>query len=544
MKEKTRKRIDLVIKIVLIIIIILLLLRNCTLLCCDKGCQNSDDVDVIEIQCENNVCVKTLKSIESLSFVQDKVSVKKGETTNLIVSIKPSGLLLSKLTWGSSDTSVVTVDANGVVKGIKTGTAIITVTSANGKTATCEVTVTEDTVLVEEIKLILDNKTIEAGDMTQISAIIEPANATNRDLIWTSSDSSIAVVNNRGVVKGIKPGTVTITAKTKDGKVVATTTITVNPKSPDQIESLSFAQDKVSVKKGETTNLIVTVKPSELSSSKLTWKSSDASIATVDANGVVTGIKPGKVTITVTSSNGKTATCEVTVTEDTVLVEEIILTPEEDTISVGSTTQVNAVIKPANATNRNLVWTCSDESKAIVDANGVVTGIKSGTVTITAKTEDGKVVATTAITIQDGEFEVYDANHTAVTWNGASNLNIFTKTAHTMEGKIAPESSNTYQFIIKNGTPYNLKYQIKFVEVNNYNINMKYKLKKDGTYLMDHYVKASELNVSDLLINSGESSTFDLEWKWISSSNDTNVGENPEASYGLKIEVDAEGTND
>ena len=113
-----------------------------------------------------------------------------------------------------------------------------------------------------------------------------------------------------------------------------------------------------------------------------------------------------------------------------------------------------------------------------------------------------------------------------------------------MEGRIAPESSNAYEFKVENNTAYNLKYQIEFIETNEYNINMKFKLKKNDTYIIDHYVKASELSVTDMPLNINDSDTYYLEWKWISSSNDTSIGQNPEAKYSLKIEIKAEGTND
>ena len=130
-----------------------------------------------------------------------------------------------------------------------------------------------------------------------------------------------------------------------------------------------------------------------------------------------------------------------------------------------------------------------------------------------------------------------------ITWDGAITAKIFTNSMYEFEDIIAPESSNTYQFVVKNGTEYQLKYEINFIETNNYNINMKYKLKKNDTYLIDHYVSASELNVSEMLLNSLENDTYYLEWKWISSSNDTEIGMTPDANYGLKIEVRAESTN-
>ena len=311
-----------------------------------------------------------------------------------------------------------------------------------------------------------------------------------------------------------------------------------------QIESLSFTQDEISVKKGETIRLIVMINPSELSGSKLTWKSSDSNIVSVDKNGVVKGINEGSAIITVTSSNGKTATCTIKVVKESVNVQKIKLTPVKTNIDIGSSTQVSAVIEPANATNRDLVWISSDTKIATVDKNGVVKGLKSGTVTITAKTKDGKVVANTTITVlYDEELSIFDDEHTPLTWHGANDLNIFSKTVHTMDGKIAPESSNVYQFTVKNSTKYNLKYRIKFIETNEYDINMQYKLKKNDTYIIDYYVRPNEINVSNMMLNSGENDTYYLEWKWISSSNDNSIGQNPEAKYGLKIEIEAEGTN-
>lgn len=546
-KDENNNTLDWIIKIILIIIIIFLLIHNCSLIKKNREYENSGgNIDIIEIGCDDNKCKPIPKEIESITFDDNKVSIKKGDSLKLIVSINPVELSSSKLTWKSSDESIVTVDEFGNIKGINNGKAIITVTTPNEKTATCTVEVVNDKVDVKKINLSVSKNTITVGSVTQVKAKVEPSNATNRELVWTSSDSSIATVDANGIVKGIKNGTVTITAKTKDGKVVASTKITVKVPEP-VIENIKFSQDNISIKKDDTLGLTVVVTPSELSSSKLTWKSSDENIVTVDESGKIKGINVGSATITVTSSNGKTATCKVNVVEESIEVQEIVLTPLEKTIGNNRTTQVIADIKPENATNRELVWTSSDSSVATVDANGVVKGIKNGIVTITAKTKDGKVVASTKIIIDENinneKLSVYDDDHTPVTWDGANDLKIFEKTLYTVDGKIAPESSNTYQFVVRNNTKYNIKYDIDFIETNPYNINMKYKLKKNDTYLIDHYVSASELNITDMPLNSSNNDTYYLEWKWISSDNDTQIGKVGNASYGLKIEIKAESTN-
>lgn len=131
-----------------------------------------------------------------------------------------------------------------------------------------------------------------------------------------------------------------------------------------------------------------------------------------------------------------------------------------------------------------------------------------------------------------------------VNWEETTQAKIFTNSMYELNDKIAPESSNTYQFIVKNGTNYPINYNINFIETNVYNINMKYKLKKNDTYLIDHYVSASELNQTDLTLNSKKNDTYYLEWKWISSDNDTQIGEASNANYELKIEVKAESNDD
>ena len=141
---------------------------------------------------------------------------------------------------------------------------------------------------------------------------------------------------------------------------------------------------------------------------------------------------------------------------------------------------------------------------------------------------------------KDENFKVTDSE---LIWKDVTPLKIFTDSVYQLEGKIAPESSNTYQFVVKNSTKYKLKYRVSFIESNPYHINMQYKLKKNDTYLVDHYVSYDELNISEQLLNSNENDTFYLEWKWASSDNDNAAGANA-ASYSLQIEVKAESTDE
>lgn len=137
----------------------------------------------------------------------------------------------------------------------------------------------------------------------------------------------------------------------------------------------------------------------------------------------------------------------------------------------------------------------------------------------------------------DNEITIVDKN---IVWSSENKLRIFENSAFEYDEIIAPESSNVYQFIVKNTTKYDLKYKIDFIEDNVFNINMRYKLKKNDKYVIDEYVSASELKLLEYQLNSGASDTYYLEWKWVSSSNDTAIGNNPSSNYKLSIEINAE----
>ncbi len=137
------------------------------------------------------------------------------------------------------------------------------------------------------------------------------------------------------------------------------------------------------------------------------------------------------------------------------------------------------------------------------------------------------------------EVEVFDKEKDSDTWSGSTDLNIFKDSMYVKSGMIAPESTNTYKFVVKNGTTESIKYNINFVEENDSHINMKFKLKKNDQYVISNYVSYSELDLSNIVVSSGKSDTYLLEWKWVSSDNDNYIGENG-ATYGLRINVEAE----
>lgn len=227
------------------------------------------------------------------------------------------------------------------------------------------------------------------GETYSLSAAISPDNATNQNLVWSSSSSAVASVSKTGVVTAVSNGTATITSSSTDGSYKsATSTIVVSVKI--LVTAIAIPSTATIPTIGATTILTAIVAPGDATNKTLAWSSSNADIATVSANGVVKAVSNGKATITATSTDGsnKSDNCIVTVTAK-ILVTSVTL-PATDTLTkIGETTTLTATITPANATSQALTWSSSNTAIATVSDKGLVTAVSNGTATITATTQDG-----------------------------------------------------------------------------------------------------------------------------------------------------------
>ena len=155
------------------------------------------------------------------------------------------------------------------------------------------------------------------------------------------------------------------------------------------VETVTLPSAEETLRAGETLTLTPTVLPANATTKALEWTTDNADVATVD-NGVVTGVSVGEANITATATDGSgaSATCKVTVTPGEVKVASIALSPTEATVEAGHKLTLTATVLPADATNQALTWRSSSRDIATV-ADGVVTTLKAGSVTITAETTDG-----------------------------------------------------------------------------------------------------------------------------------------------------------
>ncbi len=264
-----------------------------------------------------------------------------------------------------------------------------------------EVTINQagrEAIQVESISLDKTELEITEGDNATLVATVLPENADNKNVIWSSSNAEIATVED-GVVTAIKEGETTITAKTEDGGKTAECKVTVKAKVYP-VESVSLDKTTAEITEGETLTLIATIKPDNATNKNVIWSSSNEEIATVE-DGVVTAVKEGEVTITAKAGD-KEASCSITV--EATPVSSIELDKTSASLKVGETITLTATIKPDNATNKKVIWSSSNAEIAKVE-DGVVTAIKEGEATITAKTEDGGKTATCTISAYQPQTE-------------------------------------------------------------------------------------------------------------------------------------------
>ena len=361
----------------------------------------------------------TTVSVTGVSLNKTSLSLVEGGSESLTATVSPDNATNKAVSWKSSDTGVATVDGSGKVTAVKAGSTTITVTTTDGgKTATCSVTVTSKTVSVTGVKLDNGKLELKAGVTAQLTATVEPSDASDKSLEWTSSDAKVATVAASGKVTAVGVGSATITVKTKDGGKTATCAVTV---APVAVEGVTVDPAKSEVVEGNTVQLKATVSPAD-AAQEVEWTSSDSDIATVDKNGLVTSIKPGTVYIVVRSKayTDKQASCEVIVKRDDKL-KGIAFDASEIQLETGQSRTLKVVFTPDYAANKNVSWSSSDPSIASVK-DGNVTGVKEGKVTITATSEDGGHKAECVVTVSKASGPKVYAKHLggALTVNGVS----------------------------------------------------------------------------------------------------------------------------
>ncbi len=243
-----------------------------------------------------------------------------GDTYKVNAKVLPENTKYNNVIWYSENTNIATV-SNGIIKGESSGSTTIKVTTEN-KVVTKEIKV-KVIKKEQEPNIIINNKEIEiyVGNSRKIDYHIEPTSATNKTVTWSSSNNDVATIDNDGIVLGKGVGTVTIKAKLNNGKM-ATCTVKVIKETPKLIKITSLklgynnkdvSNKSIDLNKNDSIRLLVGISPSNATNKKLTWTSSNKSVATVDSNGNIKAIEKGTAKITVATNDGSNIKVSVTI---------------------------------------------------------------------------------------------------------------------------------------------------------------------------------------------------------------------------------------
>ncbi len=269
---------------------------------------------MIVFSCENELSKKPVLVTDVKLDKSEITLVLINDTQQLTATVLPENATNQKVAWTSDNETVATVDSIGVVTAKGQGQCTITVTTDDfGYTATCEITVPEQPPVVIDVtgvSLEESEVMLNIGDTKQLKAIVEPENATNKNVTWSTLDYKIATVNMNGVVTANAQGEVLVCVTTVNGAIKDTCKIIVSA----PVTGISFRMSKVEIILGETQIMAATVFPLEATNRNVSWSSGNPDIAGVDNNGLVTAKSVGNAVITVaTLQNEKKATCNVEV---------------------------------------------------------------------------------------------------------------------------------------------------------------------------------------------------------------------------------------
>ena len=318
-----------------------------------------------------------------------------------------------------ADSGYVTVkknsDTKATVTGVKAGTATITHSWKTGipivgqKSHRESFTVTVVNKLVTSIEIQQDSKKVESlslntGDEATLKAVVKPDEATNKNVTWSSSAGDVVQVDN-GKLTAVKAGEARITASASDGSgVKAEVKVTVTDVAVKEITVSGEVNQ--TVLEGGKIQLAVNFVPENATNKGLKWKSLNSDIATVDENGIVTGVRNGTATIQATSVVNPEAVATFSVLVEEIYMTEFTVVADRTTVTVGDTATVRAIIKPDEYPNKEVRWESMDPTVATVNENGVVTTKATGPVTIKGTSKaDPNSSATVTILVEDVKAE-------------------------------------------------------------------------------------------------------------------------------------------
>jgi len=318
----------------------------------------------------------------------------------------PANATTTEVRWTSTSPDIAEVEGNGldcVVRLKKAGTTVIRVASANQPAAYsvyAECSLTVETVPLSGISIKEKDLTMTVGSTYKVVPTLSPANASNNTLTWQTGNSGVAKVDNNGLITAVKPGQTVITVSGGEAKPVSIIVTVMN-----KLNTIKFDETEVTIEEGEKHELHVTYSPEADVNAKITFTSTNTSVVTVDAKGVITGVSEGLAMIIATAEElGTTGaiTCMVHVTAETIETEEFAVDPEEMSLIIGEEQQITPIYTPDDATHQEVTYTAGNEAVATVSEEGLVTAVSEGFTIITCQDVATGKTAICQVTVEPG----------------------------------------------------------------------------------------------------------------------------------------------
>ena len=321
--------------------------------------------------------------------------LEKDSEYQLEASVYPDRASNTKLIWESEDPSVVSVSDEGLVKANGIGKTVVTVTTDDGgHTASCDIEVTQK---ASGIRLDRGELLLYENEEFALVATVLPEGATDKRVVWTSSENKIASVDIDGMVTAHKAGEAVIRVSAAGGSLVDSCKVTV--KQRVHASAVTLDKTSLSLMIGDTIVLKATISPSDAYEKELVWGSSDPSRVKVDDKGKVTALAQGEAQITVQLKDNPSvkAVCQVSVSSKAGEITSVSLSPSTLSLKYGETGRLNCTVYPQNASYTTVKWETSNSNVATVSGSGLsatVTargeGSASITVTVTSAGNNAK----------------------------------------------------------------------------------------------------------------------------------------------------------
>lgn len=248
--------------------------------------------------------------VETITLSSNMVELEVGGTYQLSATVLPETATNKNVTWTSSNENIMMVTSSGLVKGLAIGEATVTATAADGSGVSASATVHVISLPVNSITLNQTYVVLQVGEHFSLTATVSPANATNTNVLWSSSNDDVAMVTSSGNVVALAPGETVVTATAADGSgVSASATIVV---SEILVSSITLNYTAFSLDKGQTIVLEATVEPDDAANKQLSWKSSDEDVVMVSSTGKVIWMGVGTAVVTATSTDGSNVSASCT----------------------------------------------------------------------------------------------------------------------------------------------------------------------------------------------------------------------------------------